>query len=131
MNAVRSAPAVAQRPPRWAEWTVLLSTRLLPRGSGRDRYRRELVADLWGLQGREVRRYVASVLANAPALRSAVAASAASHPEVTMKTTKPLACRLNVHHHWKMMTTEDGKRYKACERCYKEFWTHSVVFHGG
>jgi hypothetical protein len=32
----------------------------------------------------------------------------------------PLTCRLNLSHDWRLHSTEDGNRYKACHRCHKD-----------
>jgi hypothetical protein len=31
-----------------------------------------------------------------------------------------LTCRLNLRHVWRLQSTEDGHRYKACRRCHKD-----------
>ena len=30
-------------------------------------------------------------------------------------TRKPLTCRLNLHHRWRWLSTEDGDRFEQCE----------------
>lgn len=35
--------------------------------------------------------------------------------------TKPLLCRLNLRHHWTWQTNEDGKRFRLCSRCGKDY----------
>jgi len=40
--------------------------------------------------------------------------------EATMQT-KPITCRLNLHHLWHTYSTEDGNRYLRCARCGKEY----------
>ncbi len=40
-----------------------------------------------------------------------------------MKTktgTRPLLCRLNVHHVWKRRRNEEGGSYRQCARCGKD-----------
>ena len=32
-----------------------------------------------------------------------------------------LGCLTNTHHIWKSYSTDDGGRYRACERCGKEY----------
>ncbi len=40
---------------------------------------------------------------------------------MTRKTnTRPLLCRLNLHHEWVRRTTEDGARFRQCTRCGKD-----------
>lgn len=34
-------------------------------------------------------------------------------------TRKPLLCRLNLHA-WKVNSTEDGQRFRRCQRCGKD-----------
>jgi hypothetical protein len=34
--------------------------------------------------------------------------------------SKPLLCRMNVHHHWETARTRDGARFERCARCLKE-----------
>ena len=34
--------------------------------------------------------------------------------------TKPLGCRLNLHHVWERRSTPDGGRYRRCARCGKD-----------
>ena len=101
----------AQVPARWASLAVRVATHWLPVGEVRLRYRRELLAELWGLRLRDQARQVLGLLLLAPALTRAVRAPLA-RPAHT-----PLRCRLHLGHRWHPMTTEDGSRYRRCLRC--------------
>lgn len=39
---------------------------------------------------------------------------------VTIRTTTPLTCRLNLHHRWRWLSTEDGDRFERCQKCGKD-----------
>jgi hypothetical protein len=108
-----------ERPAPWVSSAVRTATLLLPRGSARDRYRQELSAELYAMPRAEQRRFAAGVLTSAYALRRAVSGQAEIREERAMKL-KPVRCRLNVHHHWKSFSTEDGGQYERCLRCGKD-----------
>jgi hypothetical protein len=36
---------------------------------------------------------------------------------------RALLCRTHLHHLWRIYSTEDGNRYRACARCGKEHWS--------
>jgi hypothetical protein len=40
--------------------------------------------------------------------------------------SKPLMCRLNIHHRWENAHTSDGNRFVRCARCLKERWPVST-----
>jgi hypothetical protein len=103
------------RPSRWSMRVTKAATLALPAGPVRDRYRRELVAELYGMTGRQQARQVLGVLVHAPALRSALADHDHGDQEVAMRHA-PIRCRLG-QHHYRWHTTEDGTRYQQCERC--------------
>ncbi len=118
-----SAPggAAATSTPRfWARWSVLAATRALPAGAVRDRYRQELVAELYGMTGSRQAEHALGVLGHALSLRAAVAGDPALTEESPMKP--PLLCRTHLHHHYRTVSTEDGARYRRCARCGKEDW---------
>ena len=115
----RPAPG---RPHRSAARAVELAALALPRGDIRRRYERELVAELYGLDGREQARYVLGVLVSVWSLRAAVTAENYTQMEEAMghvATRRPLLCRLDLRHHWQRGQTEDGGRYMYCTRCEK------------
>lgn len=108
--------------PTWARAMVGLACRLLPEGSVRDRWRDELLADLAVLAGRQRAAYVAGVVVNAWALRSAVrggepATAAAPGPR------RPWGCRLNLRHSWHVVSTDDGHPFWECRDCRKTWVT--------
>jgi hypothetical protein len=42
--------------------------------------------------------------------------------EIAVTTTihKPMTCRLNLHHRWRWLSTEDGDRFERCQKCGKD-----------
>jgi hypothetical protein len=124
-----TAAPVHQGPPRpppiGARHLVTLATRFLPAGSTRQRYRQELLAELYGLPARQATRCAIGIAINAPALRAAVTADGQHPTEVTMHTHRPLACRLNIHHHYRIQHAEDGGRYWHCPRCGKDYFRNT------
>ncbi|SDP21929.1 hypothetical protein SAMN04489867_1767 [Pedococcus dokdonensis] len=101
---------------------VALAVRFLPRGAVRDRYRRELLADLAVVDHRG--RFALQVLLTAPRLRRATLALTPDSPlEDVVKATKPFLCRTNLHHRWEMAETSDGEEFIRCAKCLKEKWT--------
>ena len=114
---LRTALIPAARLPSLA---VRVAARAVPDGALRDRYRQELLAELFGMpRGRQVRHSL-GVLSHAWALRSALTDQ---HPakELGMSTPRrPVLCRLHLHHSWRTRSTEDGGRYRQCVRCGKD-----------
>jgi hypothetical protein len=110
------------RPHRAAVRAVELAALALPRGDIRRRYEREFVADLHGLDTAHQVRYVLGVLLSVGALRGAVTTGDYAVLEASLGhlvLRRPLLCRLNVHHQWRLGHTEDGGRYTYCARCDK------------
>ena len=102
--------------------TVELAVRVLP-ADHRQRYGLEFIAELYGMPKAQQRRHAARVLTSAWALRAALseaAPGANGEIAVTTKTDKPLTCRLNLHHRWRWLSTEDGDRFERCEKCGKD-----------
>jgi hypothetical protein len=117
-----SPPDVTARPGRWCCRTVELAVRVLP-AEHRSRYGLEFVAELYGLPAAQQRRHAARVLTSAWALRTALSATAHGKDGDTamiIKTATPLTCRLNLHHRWRWLSTEDGDRFERCEKCGKD-----------
>jgi len=103
---------------RLTRTTVGLATVLLPHGAVRDRYRRELAAELESLPSAKRWRAALGMAVSAYALRRAVLrTSLASAPGVAKTKPVPLRCRLHISHEWHNETTEDGQRYRRCLRC--------------
>ena len=108
----------AGRPPWWSVTTTRTALRLIPPGGGRDRWQRELVAELYGLSRSEQARHTLGVVSRAIALRRAVTAQGPAIEEDVVK--KPIRCRLGWHS-WIPRYSEDGtSRYVGCRRCSKE-----------
>jgi len=99
---------------------VRLSTRLLPSGAVRQRYRWELVADLSHLDRSHQLSYATGVVSTAWQLRRELNQEIDPMTDKTATPAIPLLCRLNVRHHWHTETTEDGRRYRCCARCGKD-----------
>ena len=108
------------RPSPVALGLVRLSTRLLPAGEPRLRYRWELYADLNYLDRPHQLSYASGVLSTAWQLRRELTQEIDPMIDTTKTPTVPLLCRLNVHHHWHAESTEDGQRYYRCSRCGKD-----------
>lgn len=97
-------------PRRWATLVVALATRVLPPDLGH-RYRRELAAELWGLDRREQLMLTLGFLSRAIALRRAWSG-------VTREAPHSQAwCRLRLHHRWAVVWLADGGRYRHCRAC--------------
>ncbi len=88
----------------------------LPAGAMRDRYREELLAELYGLSGREQTRHALGVLSRVLVLRAAVKGGADTKEE-TMR--RPLRCLLGLHA-YRCVSSEDGSRYRRCSRCRRD-----------
>ena len=101
---------------------VRLATRPLPAAQG-ERYRQELLAELYELPRREQLGFAVRALSRSLALRAAVSAPAAQvagADVVIHAPSQPLACRMHLYHRWKVCTTDDGRRYLACAKCGKD-----------
>ena len=105
-------------------WIVELAVRVLPAGEIRARYHREFAGELYGLSGTRQLRHALTILCTAPALRAAVRQGGLVPVEAVagpVKPPRPVMCRLNLHHHWQLESTEDGgNRYWQCDRCGKD-----------
>jgi len=99
--------------------SVRLAARVLPAGSTRDRYEREFVAEMYAMSPQRQRNYAIGVLTHAWSLRAALANNSLVEEEKAMHS-KPLTCRLNVHHLWRWDSAEDGSRYQRCAKCGKD-----------
>jgi hypothetical protein len=103
---------------------VCLAARCLPKGTVRERYRAEFLAELPGLTNRQQIRHAAGVLGHAGALCVAlINCETLGKEETTMATrtvSRLVLCGLNLHHDWRWHATEDGQRYRQCFRCGKD-----------
>ena len=98
---------------------VRLSTRMLPPGDTRQRYRWELYADLATLDRSHQFAYASGVFSTAWQLRRELTKEIDLMNDTTT-VRPPLLCRLNVRHHWHFEFTEDNQRYSRCARCGKD-----------
>ena len=99
---------------------VRLSTRLLPAGESRRRYRSELAADLSVLDRPHQLAYASGVLSTAWRLRRELTQETDPMNDTTPSAV-PLLCRLNLHHQWHYeLNPEDSHRYRRCLRCGKD-----------
>jgi hypothetical protein len=97
------------RPAWWARLAVGLAARPLPAGK-RDRYRREFLAELYGMTPAEQFRHASGVVARAWALRRAVGG-----PAATATRWPCLAI-----HRWKRLRNPEGGWYRECPDCGKQ-----------
>jgi hypothetical protein len=112
-------PEAAHRPALAARCAVVTATLVLPRGSSRNRYQQEFLAELHFIDTSAPQlRFSVGILSRAWTLRRALTEENTMLHETLPRA--PLLCRLNVHHHWHTETTEDGARYRRCRRCGKD-----------
>jgi len=101
---------------RWVR-VVRLSAGVLPKGDLRDRYRLELVAEMWDMDRAAQRRHALSVAGHAWSLRAAATGKQSTIREEVMR--RSIRCLLGSHHNvWK--SNPDGGRYKQCTRCGRD-----------
>jgi hypothetical protein len=98
---------------------VRLSTRMLPAGAMRQRYRWELFADLSALDRPHQLSYASGVFSTAWRLRRELTQELDPVNDTVATPTVPLTCRLNMHHAWHWESTDDGQRYRRCWHCDK------------
>jgi hypothetical protein len=114
------------RPSRTAVRLVRIAARALPADGRRERYRDEFVAELYGLSTARQLRHAVGVVVLARSLRSALlSAPSPSLLEVAVapvKAARPLLCRLNLRHKWRIDSSEDGGRFRHCVRCGKDWY---------
>jgi hypothetical protein len=96
---------------------VRVSTSVLPAGQVRDRYRQELVAELFELDRSRQLHFAAGVLSRAWLLRRAITEEDTMGVEHAHTKRVPLHCRLHLHHHYRQASTADGQVYTQCEDC--------------
>jgi len=106
-------------PQRSAQLAVRLSTSVLPRGPIRQRYRHELLAELYDIEKSRQLSYAAGVVSHSWALRRAVNQENAMETRHPVQTA-PLHCRMHLYHHYKLASAEDGHRYLRCRDCGKD-----------
>lgn len=109
------------RPAWWASQAVGFAALAIPPGGRRNRYRQEFYAELYGMDHPQQLRHALGVLAQAAALRFALAQT----PEddtVTVHWLLRLCCRLNLRHAWEVRYTDDNELYNECGRCGRTFY---------
>ena len=104
-------------PRRSATLAVRVSTRVLPAGQVRERYRLELTAELHDLGHSQQLHYAAGVVSSAWSLRRAVTEEKHMGSDLASTPRSPLHCRLHLYHHHRITSTEDGVIYMACRNC--------------
>jgi hypothetical protein len=95
----------------------------LPAGEIRRRYENEFVSELYGLSRTRQIRHALAILCTAIPLRHALGNTQLITVEARMvpaRPRRPIPCRLNLHHQWRINNTEDGGRYFRCRRCGKD-----------
>ena len=127
MSATRSdreAPSLA--PPGFIpSLLVTLAVHMLPGGSRRNRYRREFLAELYGMPTRRQTAHALRILASSWSLRRATVNPARERTTMlTMLRSKPLLCLLNIKHYWMPQYTDEGTRYERCAACGKDRWDY-------
>ena len=116
----------------WCSRVVELAARVLPTEQ-RHRYALEFIAELYGMPRSQQIQHSIHVLAQAWALRTALAnAGPAPTQEITMtvKTSRPFRCLLRLHQ-WRWTSTEDGDRFEHCVRCGRERTEKVGYWNGG
>jgi hypothetical protein len=108
------------RPGPLSSSLVRVALRVLPAGGARERYRRELLAELSACTGRAQLRFALGVLSTVLALRAALAGSALLvgplDPPAFPEPRRPWLCRLRLHR-FVACHNPDGEFYLRCRRC--------------
>ena len=99
---------------------IEIAVRTLPNRADRERYYCEFVAEIYDQPPATQLRHVAGFLSQAFALRAALGASPSPVEEHTMSHGRRFLCHVLHLHHYKLTSTEDGSRYRACTYCHKE-----------
>ena len=85
----------------------------------RERYRAELVADLYGMSSSQQLRHVMGVLTMTRSLRSVLAAGPRTRDGgLSVVATRSLRCRVG-RHAWVIRGNEFGERFLECRRCHR------------
>lgn len=107
----------------WCGRIVELAARVLP-AQQRQRYAREFIAELYGMNRAQQLRHSTQVLAYAWALRTVLNAANQTTQEGAMTPTarRPLPCLLKIHRWDERQNPETKELYEICLRCdaYRE-----------
>ena len=106
-----------------ARFGVALAVRTVPRRADRERFRAEYEAELYGQPAAAQVRLVTGFLSQAFALRAALGAAPSPLEGPAMPITSVghrFRCRVLRHHHYRVYSTDDGHRYRACQFCRHE-----------
>jgi hypothetical protein len=115
MTGAASAPGVSPT----ARVLVRAATTTLPSGALRERYRREHLGELSALPPTDQIHYALGALATSWALRRALNTEK-TMATIAIRSTKPLLCRLNLHHRWIGQYNPAGEAYRRCRLCGKD-----------
>jgi hypothetical protein len=115
MTRAASAPGVTTT----ARVLVRAATTTLPSGALRERYRREHLGELSALPSTDQIHYALGALATSWALRRALNTEK-TMGTIVIRSTKPLLCRLNLHHRWAGQYNPAGEPYRRCRLCGKD-----------
>ncbi len=95
------------------------ATAALPPGEVRERYRREHLGELSALPTHDQVHYAVGALTTSWALRRALLQER-DMTTTSARPSKPLLCRLNLHHRWRKEYNPAGETYRRCRRCGKD-----------
>ncbi|MHA3835263.1 hypothetical protein ACXR8F_06005 [Terrabacter sp. AAH1] len=84
----------------------------------RNRYHDELVAEMHELGRVAAWRHALGVAMSSSSMHAALTDGG---PAPEPQPRHPVMCRMNLHHVWVTRHTSDGKLYRACSRCGKEY----------
>jgi len=115
MTRPGSAPGIS----RTARVLVRAATTTLPSRAIRERYRHEHLGELSALPTTDQIQYAVGALATSWALRRALTTEK-TMVSITIRPTRPLLCRLNLHHHWIGQYNPSGEAYRRCQLCGKD-----------
>ena len=115
MTGAASAPGVTTT----ARVLVRAATTTLPSKALRERYRREHLGELSALPTTDQIHYALGALATSWALRRALTTEK-TMATIAVRSTKPLLCRLNLHHRWIGQYNPAGEPFRRCRLCGKD-----------
>lgn len=114
-----SGPATAHTVTPTARVLVGAATLALHAGAARERYRREHLAELSALPPSAQMHYAVGALTTSWALRRALSQEKDMSLTPT-RSSKPLMCRLNLHHRWQREHNPAGEQFRRCRKCGKD-----------